>query len=94
MLAAISLLAACNKKSDLEAFTEQSTLAVTDFSLKADTKNPGLDSAYFAIDLDHGVIYNPDSLRPGTPINKIIPSISFSSDAVSYTHLTLPTIEP
>lgn len=38
MLAAISLLAACNKKSDLEAFTEQSTLAVTDFSLKADTK--------------------------------------------------------
>lgn len=83
MLAAISLLAACNKKSDLEAFTEQSTLAVTDFSLKADTKNPGLDSAYFAIDLDHGVIYNPDSLRPGTPINKIIPSISFSSDVES-----------
>lgn len=79
------LLIACNKKSDFETYQDQSTLAVTGFSLKIDHLNVGLDSAYFAIDLNQGVIYNPDSLKPGTPINKLVPVISYSNDVETAT---------
>lgn len=54
-------------------------LAVTSFSLSYDKNNPGLDSAYFSIDLEHGVIFNADSLRKGTAINKLVPKITFSN---------------
>lgn len=82
-VSAFVLMSACNKDSDTEQYTDESTLAVTGFSLKADSKNPGLDSAYFAIDLNRGVIYNADSLKPGTRINKLIPVIKFSSEVES-----------
>lgn len=40
----------------------------------------GLDSVYFAIDLNRGLIFNPDSLAPGTPIDKLVANIGYSSD--------------
>lgn len=72
------VLTSCNEKSD-DTYLNPQNLAVTAFSLKADLKNPGLDSVYFSIDLQHGVIFNADSLRKGTPINKVIPQITFSN---------------
>lgn len=72
-------LSSCNEESDSEKYVAPVNLAVTDFSLIADLKNPGLDSTYFSIDLEHGVIFNADSLRKGIRIDKVVPKITFSS---------------
>ena len=47
------------------------------FSLSANTRNPGLDSAYFSIDLERGIIFNADSLRKGTDISKVVAKITY-----------------
>lgn len=57
-----------------------SNVAVNSFYLKADSKVMNkLDSVFFSIDLNKGVIFNADSLPRGTKITKLIPVISFSS---------------
>lgn len=59
-----------------------STAAVTGFSLKAMSKVADkLDSVFFSIDLNRGVIFNADSLPVGTSIEKLIPEISYTSSA-------------
>ncbi len=78
LLIGTGAFSSCNKDSDSETFQSPANLAVTAFNLKADTKNPGLDSAYFSIDLEHGVIFNADSLRKGTKIDKVVADITFS----------------
>lgn len=75
----MGLTTACNESSDSEDFTYPANLTITEFSLSADAKNPGLDSAFFSIDLQHGVIFNADSLRKGTKVDKVVPKISFGS---------------
>lgn len=81
-LAIMGVAASCNSKetsSDDVAVTI-STVAIKNFNLKADTKViDKLDSVFFSIDLDHGVIFNADSLPKGTSIDKLIPVITFST---------------
>ena len=72
-------MSSCNKETESEIYQDPVSLAVTAFNLKADIDNPGLDSAYFAIDLQHGVIFNADSLRKGTKIDKVVADITFAS---------------
>lgn len=79
ILTGSAALTACNEKSDSDPYLNPVNLAVKTFSLKADYNNPGLDSVFFSIDLEHGVIFNADSLRKGTAIDKVIPLITFSS---------------
>ncbi len=72
----------CNKEdnSDTEEQIVMSNVAVTDFVLQPDSKvMEDLDSVYFSIDLEHGVIFNADSLPKGTPINKLVADINYSS---------------
>lgn len=73
-------LSSCNEESSSATYTSPINLAVTSFSLKADNENTGLDSVYFTIDLDNGIIFNADSLRKGTKVNKVVPLVSFSSE--------------
>lgn len=78
------LVSACNSKSDDSnsqiGYVEPSNAAVTDFKLKANTKIlSGLDSVFFSIDLQKGIIFNADSLPKGTKITDLIPVISYSS---------------
>lgn len=80
MILGASFMASCNSDGDSSAIDNPINLAVTSFSLKAMDGNPGLDSAYFSIDLDHRVIFNADSLRKGTDISKLLPSIAYSSN--------------
>lgn len=80
---ATSFLASCNKESDSELYVDPANVAVTAFSLKFDSKVQGVDSTYFSIDLDRGVIYNADSLRKGTPVDKLVPVIKYSSKVES-----------
>lgn len=75
----------CNDKSDPVEEDETTNIvnvpnvAVTSFSLRSDSKvMSNLDSVFFSIDLNHGVIYNADSLPKGTPVDKLIPVIKYS----------------
>lgn len=71
----------CNEKSDptSDPFISTTNVAVTAFSLNSDSKvMENLDSVFFSIDLEHGVIFNADSLPVGTKINKLVPNIKYS----------------
>lgn len=73
-------LASCNEKSDSTEIENPVSLAVTEFKLKYNPDNKGVDSVYFSINLNERVIYNADSLRKGTKIDKLVPTISYSTD--------------
>lgn len=75
----------CNEKTESateSTYMPSSTAAVTGFSLKAMSKvAANLDSVFFSIDLNKGVIFNADSLPVGTNIEKLIPNITYTSSA-------------
>ena len=75
----------CNKKTESsteETYMPSSTVAVTGFSLKSKSgSSVKLDSVFFSIDLNRGVIFNADSLPVGTDIRKLVPVISYTSSA-------------
>lgn len=75
------LLAACNsKEEDGPVYEPTATVAVKKFSLSPNARiMTDLDSVYFSIDLDRGYIFNADSLPKGTPVDKIVPVITFPS---------------
>ena len=56
--------------------TMYSSTAVTAFNIKSDTKVlAGLDSVFFSINLNSGMIYNADSLPKGTKITRLVPNV-------------------
>ncbi len=73
----------CNKKDKDEDDEDKiavtaSTVAVKSFSIKANSKVlANLDSVFFSIDLNRGVIFNADSLPIGTDVSKLVPVITF-----------------
>lgn len=71
----------CNeKKEDDPNYVPSSSVAVTAFKLKANRNvMMHLDSVFFSIDLNNGVIFNADSLPMGTDVSKLIPVISYAS---------------
>ena len=71
----------CNEKTEeVEIYLTPSNVAVTAFSLNTDDKvMENLDSVFFSIDLENGVIFNADSLPVGTKIDKLVTSIKYSS---------------
>lgn len=84
----IGTLSSCNKKteSEEEIYMPASAVAVTDFSLKSKTGSKvKLDSVFFSIDLNKGVIFNADSLPVGTDVTKLVPVISYTSSASAVT---------
>lgn len=86
----LSLFASCNSSEDAGTTTEETNpvnlpnVAVMKFSLKNDRKiMENLDSVFFSIDLDHGVIFNADSLPKDTKIDKLIPVIKYTDFVTS-----------
>lgn len=83
MLAAALLTSACNSKEEEgaeQAYVSAESVAVTNFYLMADSRvMRNLDSVFFSIDLERGVIFNADSLPKGTNITKLMPKISYPS---------------
>lgn len=82
------LISSCNAKDEetdsTTSYIPTESVAVTDFSLAADLKvMRNLDSVYFSIDLEHGVIFNADSLPKGTNITALKPKISYPSTVTS-----------
>lgn len=89
-LGAAMLLNACNSDSDDSntniGYVEPTDMAVTGFSIKADTRIlSGLDTVFFSIDLNRGIIYNADSLPKGTRVTDLIPVIKYSNYVSSAT---------
>ena len=76
------ILSACNAKSsdDNEVAISSANTAITNFYLTANNSVlSDLDSVFFSIDLQNGVIFNADSLPVGTNITRLIPSITFAN---------------
>ena len=75
----------CNKHDKDEdstfVYTQSTSSAlVMNFALKADTKvMENLDSVYFTIDPERGVIYNADSLPVGTDVSALKVSVTFAT---------------
>ena len=84
----IGTLSSCNKKTETEEeiYMPASSVAVTEFSLKSKSGSKlKLDSVFFSIDLNHGVIFNADSLPVGTDVTKLVPVISYVKTASAVT---------
>lgn len=82
LLTFMGVASSCNSKTETtdEVAVTVSTVAIKNFNLKADTKVLNkLDSVFFSIDLNRGVIFNADSLPKGTNITKLIPVITFTT---------------
>ena len=77
----------CNAKDEdvvPDNYVTTESVAITAFSLTADLRvMRNLDSVYFSIDLEHGVVFNADSLPKGTNVTKLIPKISYPSSVTS-----------
>lgn len=76
-------LTSCNKEEEENLKTVNMNVpavAVTNFYLRPDNKVINhLDSVFFSIDLENGVIFNADSLPKGTNVEKLVPVMTFSS---------------
>lgn len=84
----IGIMTSCNKKTDTEegVYMPASSVAVTKFSLKSKSGSKvKLDSVFFSIDLNKGVIFNADSLPVGTDVTRLVPVISYTSSASAVT---------
>ncbi len=72
----------CNKSTTTsdDIVVTASNVAIREFTLKADTRIlDALDSVFFSIDLENGVIFNADSLPKGTKISALIPVMTFAT---------------
>lgn len=81
LIALGAIFGACNKKeSEEDDYEPALSVAVKSFSISPNAKIlDNLDSVYFSIDLDKGVIFNADSLPMGTAVNKLVPIITYPS---------------
>lgn len=83
ILLPIVFASACNKDDDKKddnqsSITNIHSVAITKFALQSNSSvMRGLDSVYFAIDLENGVIFNADSLPKGTDVSKLATTITF-----------------
>lgn len=65
-----SVLFSCRKNVDEGVEVLSNSVAITEFSLQADDGViPHLDTVFFTIDLEKGLIYNADSLPVGTKVS-------------------------
>ena len=83
ILGLLIIFVSCNAKSEddeSEIVVTPAIVAVKSFSLeKNDKVLSNLDSVYFAIDLNTGVIFNSDSLPVGTDVSKLVATITFAN---------------
>lgn len=77
----------CNEKSDEpDENLATSSVAVNAFTLEANSKVLArLDSVFFSIDLEHGVIFNADSLPKGTDVRALVAKITYPGSVTSAT---------
>lgn len=79
----VSTTVSCNSKSsddETQIAVTPALVAVKNFYIKANNKVLSkLDSVFFSIDLNTGVIFNADSLPKATNVTRLVPSITFAN---------------
>ncbi len=92
-LMASAFAASCNSDEEEEFLSHdpsKNALMVNTFALqKNDSILVNLDSVFFSIDLERGVIFNADSLPRGTKVNRLV--IDMTMSAVTKAEITMPT---
>ena len=88
MLSSLPTLVSCNKDKDKDDSytysTSKQTTLVTGFALQKDESVlANLDSVYFSVDYENGLIYNADSLPVGTDISELKVTLSFMNTVSS-----------
>lgn len=80
------LSTSCNKKSEeVEPYLTPENVAVTSFKVSNNDVLANMDTVFFSIDLENGVIFNADSLPVGTDVRKLVATIKYSSYATKAT---------
>ena len=75
-----AMIGGCNSDPGEPVETKYDNVAVTSFNLaKDDSVLVNIDSVYFSINLEKGLIYNADSLPKGTKIDRLLVSIGTST---------------
>lgn len=78
--ALVSIAVSCNSDSSSDTSTSASNVAITSFTINEDDDViENLDSVFFTIDLDRGLIYNADSLPVGTDVSALTVTVGYSS---------------
>lgn len=95
VIAVCGLIVACNsnddpgKRTETQLATDVNAVAITSFTLEPDLEvMTGLDSVFFSIDTENGIIFNADSLPKGTDVRKLTTKIQFYN-AVSVAEYTM-----
>lgn len=89
MVALLGIVAAsCNSDPEQSTVSTYESTVVDAFSLKANNKVlANLDSVYFSIDLNNGLIFNADSLPKGTDVSRL--TVKISTTAVGKVELVV-----
>ena len=68
-------------KDTTTTVTKSSVAQLSAFSLAANDSFPGMAKAVFKIEerLDTGLVYNPDSIMYGTPLDSVVPKFTFAA---------------
>lgn len=94
LVAAMSAFTACNSDDDNTAFnsidtSDQSACMIKSFSLDAnDAILANLDTVFFSIDLNSGIVFNADSLPLGTRIDSL--GVTMTTSSVSKAEIIMP----
>ncbi len=78
----VTSISSCNStEEEIKPYLTPENVAVTSFKISNKKISANLDTTFFSIDLENGVIFNADSLPAGTEINKLVTTIKYSSYA-------------
>lgn len=75
----VCIMVGCSKSTTTT--TKSSVAQLSAFSLAANDSFPGMEKAVFKIEerLDTGLVYNPDSIMYGTPLDSMVPKFTFAT---------------
>ena len=75
----VCIMVGCNNSTTTT--TKSSVAELSAFSLAANDSFPGMEKAVFKIEerLDTGLVYNPDSIMYGTPLDSVVPKFTFAT---------------
>ena len=75
----VCIMVGCNNSTTTT--TKSSVAQLSAVSLAANDSFPGMEKAVFKIEerLDTGLVYNPDSIMYGTPLDSVVPKFTFAT---------------
>lgn len=93
IILAVIAIAIVGCETNTTSTTRSGVARLTAFSFSSNDAYPGLAEASFTVEerLDTGLVYNPDSIRFGTPLDSVVPRFTFAATPGSATMQTPDT---